>query len=210
MDQTIDGFARLVASAAPTPAGGSVAALAGALAAALVTMVGRIAQARPGATPDPDLEQLVAEGEQLRGRLLALVAADAGAYAAVLEAKRSTSGSEAERGARLASAWQQAARVPAEVVRLCRETALLARRAARSSGTGALGDVVMAALLAAAAAAGSQLNLRFNLKAAGRPANLRVLADDTEILLRDTQRALAEIRMIAEERLAVGGTQGGA
>ena len=73
---------------------------------------------------------------------------------------------------------------------------------------GAQGDALMAALLAAAAAAGSQVNLRLNLNAAGRPEDLRVLADESEILLRETQRAAADARLAVEERLGVG--RGGA
>jgi hypothetical protein len=59
----------------------------------------------------------------------------------------------------------------------------------------------MAGLLAAAAAAGSHLNLRFNTRAAGRPEDLRVLTDQSEVLLRETQRAAAETRLLAEEQL---------
>jgi glutamate formiminotransferase/formiminotetrahydrofolate cyclodeaminase len=201
MTETIEEFSTRVASATPTPAGGSVAALTGGLAAALVAMVGRIAQNREESGHDPAIAQLVEQAEQLRGRLLGLVQADAQAYAAVLEAKRSTAGSEAEREARVNAAWRRATHLPAEVVRLCRETAMLARRAARAGTPGTVGDAVMAALLAAAVAAGSQVNLRINLKAAGRPQDLRVLAEDSEILLRDTQRAASETRLMAEERL---------
>jgi hypothetical protein len=63
----------------------------------------------------------------------------------------------------------------------------------------------MAALLAAAAAAGSQLNLRLNVQAAGGPPLLRILADNTGIVLREAQRAAADARLVAEERLTSGG-----
>lgn len=200
MANPIEEFTRLVAAPTPTPAGGAVAGVTAALAAALVAMVGRIAQARQREGSD-SLAQLVEQAEQLRGRLLELAEEDSKAFSAVLEAKRSTAGGEAERDARIRRAWRHAGQVPADVIRLCREIVQLARRAAQEGPSSTLGDAVMAALLAAAAAAGSHLNLRFNLEAAGRPEDMRVLANDTEVLLRDTQRAASETRLIAEKKL---------
>lgn len=199
-------FARQVASTDPVPAGGSVAAVAGSLAAALVEMIGKIAAAK-AKTESSALTQLVEQAAHLRERLLVLAEEDAAAFRGVLEAKRDPTGGEAERDLRIRRAWRKAGQVPADVVRLSREIAQLARRAAQDGPASTLGDAVMAALLAAAVGAGSHLNLRFNLEAAGRPEDLRVLANDSEILLRDTQRAASEVRLIAEERVKgrVGG-----
>jgi formiminotetrahydrofolate cyclodeaminase len=200
MTSPIEQFGRQVAAPTPTPAGGAVAAVSASLAAALVEMVARIAQARRREDSD-SLAQMVEQAEGLRTRLLQLAEEDSRAFAAVLEAKRWTAGAPAERDARIRRAWRHAGQVPADVIRLCREVTQLARRAAQEGPPSTLGDAVMAALLAAAAAAGSHLNLRFNLEAAGRPEDMRVLANDTEILLRDTQRAASETRLLAEQRL---------
>lgn len=199
---TLDGFLAAVADGTPSPGGGAAAAVTAALAAALTTMVGRLALARAEPDRRDGLEQLVQAGDALRLQLVELAARDAAAYAAVLEARRSHEGGEAVRDARLASAWREATRVPASVIRLTREVALLARRAAREGPAAARGDALMASLLAAAVGAGSHINLRLNLQAAGRPEDLRVLADQSEILLRDTQRAAAEVRMLVEEELS--------
>lgn len=180
-----------------------MAAVSAALAAALVEMVGRIGQARQKEGSE-SLNQIVEQAERLRGSLLELAEEDSRAFAAVLEAKRSTAGGEAERETRIRRAWRHAGQVPADVVRLCREIVQLARRAAHEGPPSTLGDAVMAALLGAAAAAGSHVNLRLNLEAAGRPEDMRVLTNDTEVLLRDTQRAASETRLIAEERLTGG------
>lgn len=197
---TMEEFAERVASPEPVPAGGSVAAVTGSLAAALVEMIGKIATAK-AKSDSPALAQLVEQAAHLRERLLELADADAAAFRGVLEAKRDTTGGEAERDQRIRRAWRRAGQVPADVVRLAREIAQLARRAAQDGPPSTLGDAVMAALLAAAVGAGSHLNLRFNLEAAGRPEDMRVLANDTEVLLRDTQRAASEVRLLAEERL---------
>lgn len=203
---TIEEYARRVASTEPVPAGGSVAAITGSLAAALVEMIGKIAVTRDK-SGTPALAQLVEQAAHLRERLLVLAEEDAQAFRGVLEAKRDASGGEEERDLRIRRAWRRAGQVPADVVRLSREIAQLARRAAQEGPPSTMGDAVMAALLAAAVGAGSHLNLRFNLEAAGRPEDMRVLANDTEVLLRDTQRAASEVRLIAEERVKgrVGG-----
>jgi formiminotetrahydrofolate cyclodeaminase len=200
---SVEEFAARVASSDPVPAGGSVAAVTASLAASLVEMIGKIAVARD-TSESPALAQLVEQAGQLRQRLLVLSEEDEKAFAAVLAARRDTTGGEAERDVRLRRAWRHAAQVPADVVRLSREIAQLARRAAKDGPPSTVGDAVMAALLAAAAAAGSHVNLRLNMEAAGRPEDVRVLANDTEVLLRDTQRAASEVRLAAEQRLSKG------
>lgn len=191
---TVAQFTERVAERTPAPGGGAVAATVAALAAALVTMVGRLAD---GAGPDAGVGQLIEQGERLRLGLLDLAEADAVAYGRVISARRHREAGEAE----LRVAWDGAARVPADVVRAARDVALLARRAAHAGPPAALGDAVMAALLAAAAAAGSLINLRLNTVAAGNPAQLRLLVQEAELLLRETQRATADTRMLLEERL---------
>lgn len=197
--QGLDEYSRRVAAGTPAPAGGSVAAVAGALAAALAAMIGRVAVRRaPG---DQGLNQLIDAAEGLRQRLLGLGLEDEAAYAAVLAARRERAGTTAERDARLLAAWREAARVPAAVVECGREITLLARRAAKEGPAGTAPDAVMAALVAAAVAAGSHLNLRSNIEAAGRPADLLLLREASEVALRETQRTAAEVRLIAEERM---------
>jgi formiminotetrahydrofolate cyclodeaminase len=192
---SVAGFVASIAAATPTPGGGAVAAVTGALAAALAEMVARLALVREPADSAAGFTQLAQSAQQVRNRLLALAIDDEAAFRAVIEARRGKD------DAALQAAWRQAAQVPAEVVRLCREVAQLASRAAGEGPLSAVGDAVMAALLAAAAAAGSQLNLRLNVQAAGGPPHLWVLADDSSVVLKATQRAAVEARLVVEERL---------
>jgi len=203
-DISLANFAESVAAATPAPAGGSVAAVCAALAAALTGMVGRVAQAKAGADTSAGLADLIESADRARGRLLELAGEDARAFEAVIAARRSVAGTELDRADRLAKAWRKAARVPSDVVLLSRQVAQLARRAAREGPTSTLGDAVMAALVAAATAAGSQVNLRLNVQAAGSPADLRVLVDQSEVILRETQHAASDTRLAAEERLTGG------
>ena len=194
-DETLTGFAGRVAAPVPAPGGGAVAAVVAALAAALSAMVAGLALPRKPEGEGSGLVELAGTADRVRTSLLQLAHEDEVAYARVIEARRSGD----ERA--LAGAWREAARIPAEVVRLSREAAQLARRAAREGPRAALGDAAMAALLAAAAAAGSQINLRFNVQAAGRPEGLRMLADRTEVELREAQHAATEVRLLVEQEL---------
>jgi formiminotetrahydrofolate cyclodeaminase len=204
MTESIEQFAQRVGAATPVPAGGSVAAITAGLAAALPAMIGRIGLAKGNAANLASLTQMVEQADRLSQRLLALAHEDADAYLAVLEARRNHAGGEAERDERIGKAWRRAAHAPAEVIRLSREVAQLARRAAREGPPSTLGDAVMATLLAAAAAAGAMVNLRLNVHAAGRPVDLRLLEDDMTVILREAQRAAMETRQLVEQRLAPG------
>jgi formiminotetrahydrofolate cyclodeaminase len=197
-DPTLQAFAEAVAAGTPAPGGGAVAAVTAALAAALTGMVGRLAGARAGESA-AGLEQVVESADRLRQRLLELAAEDQAAFQAVVQARRSRDETA------IARAWHGATEVPAEVVRCCAEVAQSARRVAREGPPSALGDAVMAALLAAAAGAGSMVNLRLNVLAAGKPEDLRGLADRSEATMRVTQRAAEEARAVADQRLGGGG-----
>ena len=82
-DKTLREFSDELASDAPVPGGGSAAAYAGALGAALAAMVARIAMKK---SDDASLRDYVAEMENLRTDFLRLVDDDSAAYARVAAA----------------------------------------------------------------------------------------------------------------------------
>jgi formiminotetrahydrofolate cyclodeaminase len=107
-DQTVSDYLQALASTAAVPGGGSAAALAAALGAALISMVAKLSAKK--ATTDEDREtltRLVPEFDQLAARLLELSQDDVDAYRAVIDARRSGAQGEA-----LARAYERAAEVP--------------------------------------------------------------------------------------------------
>lgn len=163
-----------LASADPTPGGGTATAVAGALAAALVAMVARTTLGKKQfAGRQAAMEAIRDEGDTLRRDLLAQAEADARAYEAVLAAHRlpkETPEEEARRGAAIQDATREAVAIPLAVCGMARRVLGLAREAAAEGNPNAVGDAGVAGLLAAAAARGALLNVQINLARLADPA----------------------------------------
>lgn len=165
-NQTVGDLSQMLADATPAPGGGATAALSGALAASLVSMVCRLTIGRERfAAESPVLQEVLARAEILRGTLTALADEDAAAYEAVIATFRLPKASEEERAA-LAAALQRTLRgateVPLKMTGVCSEVASLARQTVEMGNPNASGDAAVAALLAEAAAQGAALNVQIN------------------------------------------------
>jgi formiminotetrahydrofolate cyclodeaminase len=160
-------FLDALASSGPTPGGGAAAAVAGSMAAALVSMVCNLTIGRPRyAAVEAAMQHIRSESEAARHRLLALADEDAAAYAAVAAALRLPRADEAARAARTAAlqrALEAAARPPLETMRLARSLVPLALQVAAHGNANVVSDAGVAAELGAAAVRGSALNVRVNL-----------------------------------------------
>jgi formiminotetrahydrofolate cyclodeaminase len=155
---SLESLLERLASSEPTPGGGAAAALAGALAAALVAMVGRVTLRRSAS--NERVGALVAAADRIRERLTSLVGEDARAYRQVLEARRR--GPEG-RAAAFRPAMRRATEVPLEVARLSAEVVGLCGDLVSEAPGPALGDLGAAASLAAAALEAASLTARINL-----------------------------------------------
>lgn len=162
-------FSELLARGAAVPGGGSAAALTGALAAALVGMVGRLTAGRAAyADREAEMESLIATADGLRARLLALVDADAQAYRDVIAAyqmPRETISQQARRTGAIQTALRNATDVPLEAAELCLQTLELVVTALVYGNRNAAGDAAVAALLAHAALQSQVRNALVNLAA---------------------------------------------
>jgi formiminotetrahydrofolate cyclodeaminase len=191
----------------PVPGGGSAAALAGAMAAALVHMVVELTAGRPAAAAhDQELASVRAAAIDLRGRLLRLTELDAAAYEAVVAARRLPRDTESERAARatrIDDATREATRAPLQTAGAAAEILDLASRIAPIGNRNAISDVGVAALLAAAALRGAALNVRINLPYLPDGDPLRdEAAGDLERLERELDDRERGIREAVEARLA--------
>ena len=165
--QSLSGFVSSVASSAPVPGGGSVAAHVGALAAALVQMVaGLTAGKKKYASVDAEMRALALDAAGLVTQLSALVSRDAAAFADVAAAYKlpnEPADAAAKRTAVVTKALLGAAQVPLETARACVRAAELAGVVATKGNTNAASDAGVAALLAEAGCRGAVLNVRINV-----------------------------------------------
>jgi formiminotetrahydrofolate cyclodeaminase len=163
----IESYLERLASDAPEPGGGSVAALVGALGAALVSMVANLTLGKEKYTDAQDLMVGLKErAEKLRVELEELVTLDAQAYGAVAAAMKLPQEGEAQKRERktvLQAALKEAALVPEKVALAALEVAKLSLPAAEKGNLHAVSDAGVAALLADAAAQAAALNVKINL-----------------------------------------------
>jgi methenyltetrahydrofolate cyclohydrolase len=167
VDLPVTGFNDALASGEAAPGGGSAAALAGALGAALAAMVGRLTVGRAQyAEHHNAMTDIVARADVLRSELLAQIDADTAAYTQVMEAYRLPKADAEDKAARTAAiqaALCHAAEIPLATARACVSVLELAVTACRDGNRNASSDGVVAALMAQAALEGAARNVRINL-----------------------------------------------
>jgi formiminotetrahydrofolate cyclodeaminase len=151
--QPLASFLDEVARATPAPGGGSSAAVALGLAAALVEMTARLAG---------DTNTASRAGE-LRSHALELAERDLSSYAAVFDAMRLPR-DDPSRSGRVAEALLQASRPPTAIAEGAAEVAELGADMSRASSPHVRGDALTGALLAEAAAAAASTLVQINLE----------------------------------------------
>jgi formiminotetrahydrofolate cyclodeaminase len=194
-----------VASPSPTPGGGSVAAHAGALAAALAQMVAGLTMGKKKyAAVDAEMRELAVRAAGLGNTLAALVARDASAYAVVAAAYKLPDEGDAqasEKARTVDDALMHAADVPLETARACAEVAELALAVAERGNTNAATDAGVAALMAEAGCVGASYNVRVNVVALGDRSRGAALAAEAKALVARTRETVARTIAIVEKAL---------
>ncbi|MEE9116069.1 MAG: cyclodeaminase/cyclohydrolase family protein [Thermoplasmata archaeon] len=168
VDDTVRDFVKSVASSSPTPGGGSVAALCGALSGSLTAMVCNLTIGRDKYDDvRPEMERALEDSSKLAERLTQLVDEDAQAYASVVTALRLPKGTDEEKGKRMEAmqnGLRRAIAAPVEVMELSLEAIRLAFLVVRKGNEGALSDSGSGAMLAFAALHAASMNVKINLK----------------------------------------------
>ena len=166
-DLTSKDFLTALASSAPAPGGGGGAAMAGALAAALASMVCNLTIGKEKfAAQECEVKALLQEAEQVRQELLALVEDDAAVFNSFMACYKLPKTTDAEKAARTAAirkAAKQAAEVPLAIARASYKVLQLAHRLVIIGNPGVITDGACSALLARAALRCAEYNVRINL-----------------------------------------------
>jgi len=199
--RSLDGFIDAVASATPTPGGGSVVAIAAALAAALAQMVAGLTIGRPRyAAAEVEMRKVAADAAVVITKLRGLADADAAAYTAVSAAYKLPKDSPA-RATAITAALLEAARVPLETARAAARVAALAAAVAERGNQNAVSDAGVASLLADAACRGAAYNVRINVAALADRQLGAALATDAIRLVDATSAAAAAVSAEVERHL---------
>ena len=164
MEKNVDKFLADLASSAPTPGGGGAAALCGALAIALGNMVGNLTLGKKKyAHVQEDIKALNQRAEALRADFVALIDADAEAFAPLSRAYGIPKDNP-KRTELMEAALLKAAQPPMEIMRKCvKALDVISGYAAKGSAL-AISDAGCAAALARAAADAAALNVFINTK----------------------------------------------
>lgn len=203
--RTLDEYLEALASASPTPGGGSVAALCGALSAALSRMVSGLAIGKEGyEAVQGELRDLEGRAKALQARFLALADEDAKAYDAVIAAMRLPKNTDTDRVRRveaMQAAYRQATDVPLETMQACSEALGLALLAAQKGNRSAVTDAGVAALTAEAGLRAAGLNVRINLNALRDNDFRGRIEDRLATILTEANRVAHETLALVESRL---------
>jgi methenyltetrahydrofolate cyclohydrolase len=169
-------FLDRVAAGSPAPGGGSVAAIAVALAAGLAGMAARLSNGQLADAPE-----LADQADAARLRVAPLARADAESYGRVLDAYRESD--PETRMARVRDALSGAADVPLAVAEAGSEVVAIASRLAEEGNPNLEGDALAAVLLAGAGVRAAVALVRINLSTANvdddRLKRAKGLADTT-------------------------------
>jgi glutamate formiminotransferase/formiminotetrahydrofolate cyclodeaminase len=203
--QSLTGFVASVAAATPAPGGGSVAAHAGALGAALAQMVaGLTIGKKKYAAVEGEMKEAALKASALVTTLSGLVERDAQSYGAVMNAYKLPNEPEDAAKARtkaIDAALVGAAQVPLETARACAEVAELAALTAEKGNTNAVSDAGVAALLSEAACKGAVYNVRINVSSmTDKKLGEGLIKEAAQVLAR-TAKAARAVEAIVERQL---------
>ncbi|HEU4354139.1 MAG TPA: glutamate formimidoyltransferase [Actinomycetota bacterium] len=201
--QGVGAFLDALASDAPTPGGGAVAGLAGAMGAALIEMVANLTIGKKGYEGVGErMGALLAEAEAARGGFVELADRDATAFDGVMAAFKMPKGTDAEKAARteaIQRGYEAAATVPLDTGKRAVALMELAREATEKGNVNAASDGASAAVMLFAAASCAAFNVDINaagMKDAARAEQLRTevatMRAEAAALLDATNRAFAQ------------------
>jgi len=206
VDQPVTRFVQGVASEEPAPGGGSVAALAGALGAALGTMVANLSAHKRGWDDRwEEFSEWARRGKELYTRLVRLVDEDTAAFDALMDAHRLPHGSAEEsdrRAVAIEAATRRAIETPLAVMTASVEAmGVIAAMASEGLAT-SVSDAGVGALLANAAVRGARLNVVINASGLSDEVARDEYTSRADTLAKDAAAEEARILEVVEARMA--------
>lgn len=203
--KSLNGFLDELASSSPAPGGGSVAALAGALGAALTSMVCHLTIGKTKYVEvEQDMKKILKDAEDLRSRFTVLIDKDTDAFNKVMEAfslPKDNENQKALRDAAVAAATKEATMVPLEVMKHCIDALALAQNVAANGNKNSVSDAGVSALMLHAACESAALNVRINLNGLADSEFVDWKTEEVISILKTSRMMLEETQAIVAEKM---------
>ena len=168
MAMTAAAFTEEVSRDTPAPGGGSIAAFAGALGAALASMVANLTQGKgAGDEVEQELLTIAKEAQSVKDALILAVDEDTNAFNSYMEALRlpkATAEEKSARSAAMQAGLKAAVAVPLRTAELSLEGMKLSERVAKAGNPNSLTDALVGCAAAFAGVRGGLWNVLINLK----------------------------------------------
>ncbi len=201
---SLEQFLGALASDAPTPGGGTAAAVTGAMGASLAEMVAQLTLSKERYAASHEAVRPIAEAGQLaRVEFLSLAREDAEAYDGVVAARRMPKDTETEKASRLqqiAVASRNATEVPMRTAQAAIRLLAALPELAEKGNPNAVSDVGAAALLLDACVEGALLNVGINLSGIEDATFVAEMLRETSVLQEESQRLRSQVVALVRKR----------
>ena len=205
VNQKVADFVDEVSRDTPAPGGGSIAALAGALGAALASMVANLSAGKGEFDPQYErLCELAEQAQKVKDELVHAIDADTEAFNSVLAAMRlpkDTPQQKEQRAEKMREGYQAAANVPLRTAELCRDALTLCLEAARVGNHAVMSDAGVGALMAFAGLQGAIYNVRINLPQTEDESFIAEMNEEIAALLKEAKATCELVQAEVEESL---------
>ena len=204
-DKSVQAFIDELASKAPTPGGGSAAAVMGAQAAALISMVCNLTLGKPKYVEvDDEMRALLEKSEALRETLTGMIKADADVFERLMATYGLPKDSDEQKLARsvaIQAALKEATDVPLACAYACAETIALSRIAADKGNIGVISDAGVAVMAGYGALKSAALNVYINAGGLKDRAFADAKLVELEAILNGADVAAEEVYQIVKAKL---------
>ena len=184
-------FLEELSTNSPAPGGGSVAALAGALGAALSSMVAALTHEKKEMLESkPMMDEIGVEAQKIKDRLAVLVEEDTTAFNSVMEANRLPENSKEERQLKndsLDVANKYAIEVPLETAKKCLRILQLSQSLVENGNPNSVSDAGVAAEVALAGVRGACMNVMINLSGLEDRPYCESMQEEVDELVKDAE-----------------------
>ena len=196
-DLSVEEFAAVTASDSPAPGGGSVAAMAGAVAAALSEMVANLTIGKKGYEEcEEEMQKIAKEASLLRAELIAGIQKDASSFNGYMDAlslPKETEEEKAFRREKMQEDLKAAAQVPLESAETAAKVFPYALAVVKSGNKNAVTDGLVSGMLARTAVLSALLNVKINLGSIKDEAFVAEMSAKVDALEKEALRCEAEI-----------------